>query len=84
VALALGLGLRRGEICGLRWSDIDFQRGEMFVRNNKVQFRTEIEHDPKTKLSKRKLSLPKYLIDYLTKLPVISKYICILENQPIL
>lgn len=30
--IALYTGMRRGEICGLRWSDIDFDKGVIWVR----------------------------------------------------
>ena len=33
ILLALFTGLRRGEICGLRWNDIDFNRGTITVRS---------------------------------------------------
>lgn len=33
--LMLSLGLRRGEICGLRWSDIDFERKVIHIRNQR-------------------------------------------------
>ena len=37
VPLALGAlaGLRRGEICALRWEDVDLDRGELLVRRGK-------------------------------------------------
>ncbi len=32
--LLIGTGARRGEICGLRWFDIDFARGQLHICNN--------------------------------------------------
>jgi integrase len=37
VLLAMGTGLRQGEICGLRWSDIDLDRGVLEVRQSLEQ-----------------------------------------------
>lgn len=37
VQLALLLGARRGEICALRWSDIDFEKGTLSIKRT-VQF----------------------------------------------
>ena len=58
VRLACYLGLRRGEILGLRWRDVDLQSGLIFVR----QVRTTIGHrivvkQPKTAGSTRTLSI---------------------------
>lgn len=39
--LALMTGMRRGEILGLRWSDVDLERGRLTVRSNLVEVRTE-------------------------------------------
>ncbi len=33
-ALFIGIGARRGEILGLRWSDIDFDNNRIFIRRN--------------------------------------------------
>lgn len=34
--IAAATGLRRGELCGLRWRDIDLERGRIMVRKNAV------------------------------------------------
>jgi integrase len=36
VALAIGTGMRRGELLSLRWPDVDFQRGVIHVRVTKT------------------------------------------------
>jgi integrase len=35
VLIALHTGMRRGEICGLQWFDLNFERGLIHVRNTK-------------------------------------------------
>ena len=35
VVIALHTGMRRGEICGLQWFDLNFERGIIHVRNTK-------------------------------------------------
>lgn len=37
IATALAVGLRRGEVLGLRWSDIDFRKGTLSVRRQLVR-----------------------------------------------
>ena len=43
-------GLRRGEIAGLRWSDIDFASGTITIARNRVQAGAAnvVENEPKT------------------------------------
>jgi integrase len=36
-AIALALGLRQGEVLGLRWSDIDLDRGLLTIRSTRVR-----------------------------------------------
>ncbi len=36
-AIALALGLRQGEVLGLRWSDVDLDRGLLWVRKSRVR-----------------------------------------------
>ncbi|MEV0727062.1 tyrosine-type recombinase/integrase [Micromonospora purpureochromogenes] len=51
-------GLRRGEIGGLRWSDIDLQRGTLTIANNRVSVNgVATEYDTKSEDSDRTLPL---------------------------
>ena len=75
VVLALCYGLRREEVCGLRWSDIDFTRNEMYICNTVTQnggtiFRDE---DTKTEKSRRYLTLVESTVPYLKELKETQK-----------
>ncbi|MBM4489716.1 tyrosine-type recombinase/integrase [Rhodococcus hoagii] len=51
-------GLRRGEVCGLRWSDVDLEAGSITIANNRVSVNgSVVEGDPKTDRSARTLPL---------------------------
>ncbi len=57
--LALLLGMRRGELLGLRWADIDLVAGTLTVRQNLVRAGGELRFQaPKTRRSRRTLPLP--------------------------
>ena len=68
VILAVYLGLRRGEICGLRWTDIDFEQGLLHVRNTRTKAGgTVIEKEPKTEKSERTLWMPEEVVETLQR-----------------
>ncbi|OZD85601.1 site-specific integrase [Rhodococcus sp. 05-339-2] len=51
-------GLRRGEVCGLRWIDIDFDAGRVQISNNRVSVNGKVvEGETKTERSTRSLPL---------------------------
>lgn len=59
-------GLRRGEIAGLRWSDIDFDAKTLTVVNNRTDAGgTVTKTNPKTATSRRTLPLPDRLLTVL-------------------
>jgi len=62
--VALSLGLRRGEVLGLRWEDIDFEAATLRVAQTLQRTRTKglIISTPKTKSSLRSLSIPRVLL----------------------
>ncbi|MBS3969639.1 MAG: site-specific integrase [Clostridia bacterium] len=68
VLLAGLLGLRRGEVFGLRWADVDLRQGIISIRKSLVPVNGELEHkQPKTKKSIRDISIPQGLIPLLKK-----------------
>jgi integrase len=61
--LALRLGLRRGELLGLRWKDIDFDSRVLHVRQQVIRLDTAIAiTTPKTPTSRRDLPLAEDLL----------------------
>ena len=60
------LGLRRGELCGLRWNDVDLEHKTITIENTRTQAgKKEIEKGTKTASSTRTLYLPDTLCDML-------------------
>lgn len=60
------LGLRRGELCGLRWSDVDLEHHTITIENTRTQAgKKEIEKGTKTASSTRTLYQPDTLCDML-------------------
>ena len=59
VQLALFTGARRGEICGLRWADIDLDAGVMAINRNLsfIAHKGPVFDLPKTKKSRRCIKL---------------------------
>lgn len=69
LALSLGLvcGLRRGEICGLRWEDVDFTAEELHIRNQRQRMASGkiIDTRPKSAASDRYIPIPAPLLPVL-------------------
>lgn len=63
VTVALGLGLRRGEVLGLRWSDIDLEARTVTVQGQWQRVVGGWQFVPlKTARSRRMLSLPVFIV----------------------
>lgn len=71
-AIILGLcyGLRRSEVCGLRWLDIDFEQGTMHIRHTVTQNGKVLLDDDHTKTQKsnRTLALIPDTVSYFKQL----------------
>jgi integrase len=60
--LAVGLGLRSGEVRGLRWQDVDLDAGLVRVRNGLDIIEGEVQFVPlKTRSSRRDLPIPAFV-----------------------
>ncbi len=68
VIVAVGTGLRRGELLGLRWSDIDVGASRLTVRRS-IETVNGVTHEkaPKTVQSSRMISLPPFVSDALRR-----------------
>jgi integrase len=61
--LGVGCGLRRGEILGLRWSDVDLDSGVLHVRGNVTRSSAGLQRgEPKTRAGVRQVPMPPQVI----------------------
>lgn len=67
LTVAVTTGMRRGELLGLHWQDIDFKTRSLYVRRtvNRIGTFGIVESEPKTHRSRRKITLPAFVIDAL-------------------
>ena len=75
VQLALLTGARRGEICGLRWSDINFEQGTIAI-NRTLQYipgTGTVFNAPKTKRSRRCIKIGADCVALLTEYSLHQK-----------
>ena len=72
VGFLLETGLRSGEALALRWSDVDIQRGRLYVRatviNPSSKTKSRVQSSPKSRSSVRKIPLTQKAIDILSAL----------------
>lgn len=69
--IAAIMGMRRGEIFGLKWADVDFGRAILHVRRSYVD---GIEGPPKTESSRRPLPIPPQALEALKTWQEKSSY----------
>ena len=68
VFMALTTGLRRGEILGLRWSDLDLSRGTVTVQQSLEQTKRGLRFKaPKTRKGRHTVTLPGIAVEVLRK-----------------
>ena len=66
VSLALGTGLRRGELCGLAWRALDLDNAEVRVERSLEETAGGLRFKPpKTRHGRRSVSLPAPVVDVL-------------------
>ncbi|MFP5224479.1 MAG: tyrosine recombinase XerC [Actinomycetota bacterium] len=68
VLLAAATGMRRGEILGLHWSEVDLQQGVVRVVTTYQRSRRGLEFaDPKTQRARRTIALPPFAVEVLRR-----------------
>ena len=70
INILLYSGMRRGELCGLKWADIDFKNNVIDINKSNLYLpdRGIFEDTTKTESSKRIIKLPKFIFDMLKDL----------------
>lgn len=89
--LCLYTGIRIGELCGLKWNDIDFinkniiiKRTIQRIKNNDAESKRKtklIESTPKSETSNRIIPIPEFLIDLLKKYKSRNNYYILSRSQ---
>ena len=86
--IALQTGMRRGEIVGLQWSDIDFERRMICVRHNAVlgRYETTVSELMKTKAGRRDIPMSNEVEAWLRKQRdrSSSKFVLSLKNKKVM
>jgi integrase len=66
--VAIGTGMRLGEIFGLQWPDVDLKGRAINVRSTLIEINGKLTlAEPKTPKSRRRIDLPQFVVDALTK-----------------
>ncbi len=73
ILLSLHMGLRVGEVCGLQWADIDFEKSVLTVRRTVQRISTGhgtklLIDSPKSRASRRSIPIPAFLLTLLQSL----------------
>ena len=82
--ICLYTGLRIGEVCALKWTDINFETLTLTV--NSTQARTENGIEiiaPKSKSSKREIPIPVIITNKLKEIPQGCEYVLSKNNKPV-
>lgn len=91
ILISLQMGLRIGEICGLKWEDIDFKSNLLHVSRT-IQRLPNLEHDgikktiitettPKSEYSLRTIPIPNSIRSDLLNLKIVSKSLYVFGNE---
>lgn len=83
ILICITTGIRLGEICSLKWSDIDFAAGILHIKTTVQRISIEgndtrtklVETRPKTACSEREIPLPDMLLNLLRQYYCESRYI---------
>lgn len=68
IAFAIATGARRGEICALRWCDVDLEQGRFTIRRSAANIGKEVVYkQPKSKHSRRTDVLAPFIAELLRR-----------------
>ena len=84
ILLCLYTGLRIGELCALRWNDIDFEKSSLSVRGTQVRRDGELKITaPKSHASMRTIPVPDFIMERLRLTPRNGEYVLSNNGGPV-
>lgn len=84
ILICLYTGLRIGEVCALKWDNVDFEAMTLSVVGTQTRTENGIGvTSPKSESSKRKIPMPPFLADKLCMLPRKSEYVLSKNGKPV-
>lgn len=76
ILICLYTGLRIGELCALKWKDINFELSLLTVNGTQARTEKGIEIiSPKSKTSKREIPIPPFLLDKIRTIPRKGEFV---------
>lgn len=77
LGLAILCGLRRGEVCGLRWCDVDMADRMLYIRNQRYRLDSGqiVDGPPKSRSSVRAVPIPDELMVWLRRRRGVAGYV---------
>ena len=83
IIICLYTGLRIGEVCALRWCDIDFESASLCVNGTQVRTKDGLSIiPPKSNASKREIPIPEFIMEKLKKMKNNGIYILSQKEKP--
>lgn len=83
ILICLYTGLRIGELCALKWKDINFESSILTVNGTQARTENGIEIiSPKSKTSKREIPMPSFLIEKIKALQTKSEFVISRYGKP--
>lgn len=82
--ICLYTGLRIGEVCALKWTDINFETSALTVNGTQARTENGVEIiSPKSKSSKREIPMPAILINKLKEISHECEYVLSKNNRAV-
>ncbi len=83
ILICLYTGLRIGEVCALRWCDIDFENSSLCVTGTQVRTKDGLNIiPPKSNASRREIPIPDFLLEKLEKIKNNGIYVLSQKEKP--